>query len=187
MSRLFIVGGKKEMNLSEIRETLTNFKKADTRFNIALEEGELLETYVKAVIGKDWSDKLSIKHPSGYDFFWSSDDPFRPSYYIDIKASKHSKYNGTCFVEYIQNHQHNKNGKANHYSGALEDGIDYFLLYVDTTPEHFGEATLFNVRKLRQHYSNESALIPGGWKALGFRVTSSDRNVARTFKLPEPS
>lgn len=168
------------MNLSKIKQQLINFKKADTRFGPALEEGELLETYVKAVIGKGWSDKLPITHPSGYDFFCPKNNC-----YIDIKASKHSRYGGDCFVEYIQNAGYNMNKKANHYSGQLEDGVNYVLMYVDTTPEGFGSMTIFNVRKLRQYYSDESCLVKGGWDARGFKVPSGDTRVATIKQLPE--
>lgn len=173
------------MDLVQIKDRLINFKKNDTRFGPALEEGELLETYVKAVIGKNWSDKLPITHPSGYDFFYDSDDPFKPSYYIDIKASKHSMYGGNCFIEYIQNWSNDKNKKANHYSGRLEDGINYMLLYVDTTKSGFGNSVLFDVRKLRQHFADESCLVKGGWDARGFLVNASNKTVARSIMLPE--
>lgn len=159
-----------------------SYKKTDTSFKQALPEGELLETYVKAVIGKSWSDHLGKDHPSGYDFFSEKDNC-----YIDIKASKHSEHNDTCFVEYIQNKGYNASKKANHYSGQLEDGIDYVLIYVDTTAKAFGSMTIFNVRKLRQYYSDESRLVKGGKDARGFRVPSGDTRVASKQKLPEIS
>ena len=168
------------MSLINIKQRLIDYKKPDTRFGPALEEGELLETYVKALVGKNWSDKLPIDHPSGYDFL-----DHKYGCFLDIKASKHTQYNGDCFVEYIQNWGHNSNKKANHYSGTLEDGVGYFLLYVDTTKQGFGSTTLFNVRKLRELYSDESKLIKGGWDARGFKVPSSDTRVARTLQLPE--
>lgn len=128
--------------------------------------GDMIERFVQTVFPK--LVKLSRNHPSGMDYCSG------PDTFCEIKGNKAGKNfvregnKNKIFLELTQNT--NKGSKNNLMTMDLKEGITYYFLTFDTSPETFGNFWLIDWKKAKPIYAKLQATTSGGHSARGVKV-----------------
>lgn len=145
--------------LLELKEKILQQQQKEQNYTSGFKQvGDLVEELLLLKCPDKWV-KLSLDHPTGFDFW---DEQF--NCFVDVKTCRAGQFGGNIFIEH---HQSDYSGLSNHWKIDMDDDKDYYLFYFDVSQKNFGQWWAIDWRKTRAALQNSNHNIRGGYNARG--------------------